>query len=318
MKPLFCDETYTKLLNQMPEEVIGDRDIFKKDNWYGFKEIVNDWSDYVLDVKPRALIGYKADKYFESQLTLSSSSSNQIAQLPSVATNIDGQNDADQDRKLPARPNIPSSNLCASSGDNRYLDSQEKLSVSSSKHVTKVSFSTKNLSGQNSCVEVDNNMEENILPATPNNPCSKLCENSEDILGKKLEGLSVTQSSPNSSQKTIAVAKEDQAVKDNVSSTYIDLDVQNDSSDDEYVPDRQFSTKELAYIDASICYLSPCNVTKHTNHATKKDHQEEDQKLTQVPGTQTLQQLVRPSHDMDAIPTKISKVHPDDKNRNNS
>ena len=30
MKPLFCDETYTKLLNQIPEEVIGDRDILKK------------------------------------------------------------------------------------------------------------------------------------------------------------------------------------------------------------------------------------------------------------------------------------------------
>ena len=75
------------------------------------------------------MIGWKVDRYFESQQRLSSSSSNQATQVSLSATNIGGQNNHkevdhkkeenistgnidDQDRKPPAIPNNPSSNRC--------------------------------------------------------------------------------------------------------------------------------------------------------------------------------------------------------------
>ena len=190
----------------MPSEVLGNRDIFKKDNWDEFKEIIEDWSHYVLNVQPKSIIGWKADRYFKSQNTLSSSFSNQAAQLSSAATNIGGQNNHDdvklkrkenistgniddQERKPPARPSYPGPNQCATSEDSRYFECQQSLSSSSIKQVTQVTLSAANIDGQNNHEDLDHKMEENIsteniadqdrkLPARPNIPSSNLCATS--------------------------------------------------------------------------------------------------------------------------------------------
>ena len=102
------------------------------------------------------------------------------------------------------------------------MESQQRLSSSSNNQVTQVSLSATNIGGQNNREDVDHKREENIAPATPNNPSSNRCATSENNIGKKLEQLSVTQPLPYSSLTTIAVNKEDQAVKDDVLNTDVD------------------------------------------------------------------------------------------------